>query len=192
MNNLGSHINKTIYAAALIISCCFVCSCENSQKEIDRLTKPSTMVEEATNVESYLSQEGDMKAKLVAPLMYRVLADTLYVEFPNSLHVDFYDDSTKVESWVDAKYGKYFEALNKVYLRDSVIVISRNKDTLWCHDLWWDQNTQMFYTADTATYHSPGDQVTGFLGMEATQDLKTVTFKLPTALMQMTGDRMGN
>jgi hypothetical protein len=132
-----------------------------------------------------------MKAKLVAPLMYRVLADTLYVEFPHSLHVDFYDDSTKVESWVDAKYGKYFESLNKVYLRDSVVVISRNSDTLWCHDLWWDQNTQKFYTDNVAIYHSPANQVIGDKGMEATQDLKTVTFKYPNASMNMSDAGFG-
>jgi len=143
------------------------------------------MVEEATNIVSYLSQEGIMKAKLVSPLMYRVLDDTLYVEFPNKLHVDFYDDSTKIESWVDAKYGKYFEALNKVYLRDSVVVISVNGDTLRSHDLWWDQNTQKFYTDTIAHYNGPDNQVTGTMGMEATQDLKTVTFKYPNALMNL-------
>lgn len=183
MNNLGP-FNK-IYAAAFIISCCFVCGCENDQAEIDKWTSNETMVEEATNVVSYLSQEGSMKAKLVSPLMYRVLDDTLYVEFPNTLHVDFYDDSTNIESWVDSKYGKYFESLNRVYLRDSVVVISMNKDTLWCHDLWWDQNTQKFYTDTTAIYRSPGNDLTGGKGMEATQDLKTVTFKQPIGTVKM-------
>ena len=31
--------------------------------------------------------------------------------FPNTLHVDFYNDSTKIETWLDSKYGKYFEKL---------------------------------------------------------------------------------
>lgn len=191
MNNLFSYINKTISAAALIISCCFVCGCENSQKDIDTWTKDVVMVEEATNIESYLSQEGDMKAKLTAPLMYRVLKDTLYVEFPNTLHVDFYDDSTKVESWVDSRYGKYFESLNKVYLRDSVVVVSIKGDTLWCHDLWWDQNRQLFYTDTVAVYRAPGNALTGGKGMEATQDLKTVTFKQPIGVIKMSDAGFG-
>ena len=168
------------YAAALLMSCCFVSSCENTQEEIDKWTKNKVMQEEAIRVESYISQDGKMKAKLKAPLMLRVMADTQYVEFPRSLHVDFYNDSTKIETFLDSKYGKYFENLNKVYLRDSVVVITLKGDTLRCHDLWWDQNKELFYTDSVATYRSPGRDIHGGKGMEATQDLKTVKFKYPT------------
>lgn len=173
------------YAAALIMGCCFFSSCENTQEEIDALTKNKVMQEEAIHIESYISQEGKMKAKLTAPLMLRVMADTQYVEFPRSLHVDFYNDSTKIETYLDSKYGKYFETLNKVYLRDSVVVITLKGDTLRCHDLWWDQNKEMFYTDSVATYRSPGNDITGGKGMEATQDLKTVKFKVPLGTVQI-------
>lgn len=167
------------------MSCCFFSSCENTQEEIDKWTKNKVMQEEAISIESYISQEGKMKAKLKAPLMFRVMADTQYVEFPRSLHVDFYDDSTKIETYLDSKYGKYFENLNKVYLKDSVIVITLKGDTLRCHDLWWDQNKEMFYTDSIATYRSPGNDITGGKGMEATQDLKTVKFKIPLGTVRI-------
>ena len=143
------------------------------------------MQEEATGIVSYISQKGKMKAKLTAPLMLRVMADTQYVEFPRSLHVDFYDDSTKIETWLDSKYGKYFENYNKVYLKDSVVVITLKGDTLRCHDLWWDQNKGIFFTDSVATYRSPGNDITGGKGMEATQDLKTVKFKYPLGTVQI-------
>lgn len=171
-----------------MMSCCFFSSCENTQEEIDKWTKDKVMQEEAIGVESYISQNGKMKARLKAPLMLRVMADTQYVEFPKSLHVDFYDDSTKIETYLDSKYGKYFENLNKVYLRDSVVVITLKRDTLRCHDLWWDQNKEIFYTDSTATYRSPGNDITGGKGMEATQDLKTVKFKVPLGTIQVNED----
>ena len=174
-----------IYAAALFMSCCFFSSCENSPGDIAVWTKNKVMQEEAISIESYISQEGKMKAKLTAPLMLRVMADTQYVEFPRSLHVDFYDDSTKIETFLDSKYGKYFENLNKVYLRDSVVVITLKGDTLRCHDLWWDQNKEMFYTDSIATYRNPGNDITGGKGMEATQDLKTVKFKVPIGTVKI-------
>ena len=174
-----------LYAAALLTSCYFVCSCENTQEEIDALTKTKVMQEEATGILGYLSQDGKMKANLTAPLMLRVMADTQYVEFPRSLHVDFYDDSTKIETWLDSKYGKYFENYNKVYLRDSVVVITIKGDTLRCHNLWWDQNKGIFFTDSVATYRSPGNDITGGKGMEATQDLKTVKFKFPLGTVQI-------
>jgi LPS export ABC transporter protein LptC len=183
--NSFSFYKKTIYAAALFTGCCFVCACENDEKKIDNLTKNVVMREEATDIESYLSQSGKMKAKLKAPLMYRVSADTLYVEFPNSMHVDFYDDSTKVETWLDSKYGKYYESLGKVYLRDSVVVITMKGDTLRSPDLWWDQNTKLFYTDKYAIYHGMGKSIYGGKGLVATQDLKSLTFNQPTGTVQV-------
>ena len=173
------------YAAALFLSCCFVSSCENTQEDINRFNSTKVMQEEATGIVSYISQQGKMKAKLTAPLLLRVMADTQYVEFPRSLHVDFYDDSTKIETWLDSKYGKYFENYNKVYLRDSVVVITLKGDTLRCHDLWWDQNKGLFFTDSVATYRSPGNDITGGKGMEATQDLKIVKFKYPLGTVQI-------
>jgi len=176
------------YTAALVTGCCFIYGCENDIKQIDELTKKVIEVEEAKNIQSYMSQDGVMKAKLTAPLMLRVLADTLYVEFPKSLHVDFYNDSIKIESRLDSKYGKYFENLNKVYLRDSVIVINIGGDTLKCHDLWWDQNTQLFYSDKYAEYHAKGKNIYGGKGLEATQDMSSVTFKEPTGIVGISGE----
>ena len=143
------------------------------------------MKEEAKYIESYLSQDGHVKARLKAPLMLRVAADTLYVEFPKTLHCDFYDDSTIIETRLDSKYGKYFEGLNKVYLRDSVVVISVKGDTLKSPDLWWDQNTKLFYTDSYAEYHGVNKNIQGSKGMVATQDLKSITFNQPTGIVKV-------
>lgn len=134
------------------------------------------MVDQATRIESYLSQGGKVKAKLTAPLMLRVTADTIYTEFPKTLHVDFYNDAKVIETRLDAKYGKYFEHLNKIYLRDSIRVISTKGDTLYCEDLWWDQNQEKFYTHKPTQQRSPGRKINGKNGLEATQDLKNITF----------------
>lgn len=177
--------NLLFYTAALLSDCCFIYGCENDQKDIDVWLKDKVMKEEATNIESFISNEGKMKAKLKAPLMYRVMGDSQYVEFPRTMHVDFYNDSTKIETWLDCNYGKYFENYNKVYLRDRVIVITDKGDTLRCHDLWWDQNKAIFYTDSVATYRSPGNDITGGKGMEATQDLKMVKFKAPLGTVKI-------
>ena len=185
MNRYHKVYQRIFFIAALIISCFFVLSCENDEKKIQALTARRTMVEEARNIESYLSQQGVMRAKLKAPLMLRVMADTLYVEFPKTLHVDFYNDSTQIETRLDSKYGKYFETQNKVYLRDSVVVINVKGDTLKSPDLWWDKNTQLFYTDKVAQFHTKDKQISGGKGLEATQDLRSVIFKEPTGILQV-------
>ncbi|MCH5690975.1 hypothetical protein LWM68_46150 [Niabella sp. W65] len=68
-------------------------SCENSESDIKALSDKNIQKDEATKVESFLSQGGAVKARLTAPVMLRVMAqarvDTPYVEFPKKLHVDF-------------------------------------------------------------------------------------------------------
>lgn len=176
---------KQLLTAAFFTSCCLLLSCENDEKKVKEWTENKVMKEEVLGVESYLSQDGKMRAKLTSPLMLRVMADTVYVEFPNTLHVDFYNDSTTIESKLDSKYAKYYENLNKVYLRDSVVVITMKGDTLKSPDLWWDQNTKMFYTDKYATYHGIGKQIYGGKGLTATQDLSSVIFNQPTGTVQV-------
>jgi LPS export ABC transporter protein LptC len=173
------------YSALILVPCAlflvpfFLSSCENDPGEVKRWTEKVELREEAKTVESYLSQEGKMKAKLMAPLMYRYQRDTVYTEFPNTLHVDFYDDSVRIESWLTANYGIYYDNLNKVFLRDSVTVINMEGDTLRCPELWWDQNSQKFYTDKPARLDGKDKHLTGTQGLEATQDLKVIQFKYP-------------
>jgi LPS export ABC transporter protein LptC len=172
----------------LVITILFLSSCENDRKAVEDLTKNVVLREEATNVETLFSQQGTMKAKLKAPLMIKVPStDSPYIEFPNTLHADFYNDSTIIESWLDCKYAKYFESLNKVYLRDSVIVITIQGDTLKTPDLWWDQNEKIFYTDKYAEYYSTSKTIYGGKGLRATQDLRSVQFKYPTGTLKTEG-----
>ena len=147
--------------------------CENDQKAIDDITKPNPIIEEAKDIESSLSEGGSVKGKLWAPYMLRVSNDTSYVEFPKTLHVDFFDSTGKKESHLDALYGKYYETLNKLYLRDSVLVYNMKGDTLRSPDLWWDQNKQMFYTDKNVWLTQDGTILYG-KGMDASQDLSYV------------------
>src|SRR5690349_7435702 len=122
----------------LLVTTLLLVSCENSEAELQERTRKKMGVDEATDIETFFSQAGKIKAKLTSPLMYRYQDTLPRIEFPNKLHVDFYNDSTEIESVLDAKYGRYIEGQNKMYLRDSVVVIQKfNGDTLRCEELWW-------------------------------------------------------
>ena len=159
----------------LLTSAIFFISCENDPELVNRTNDRKANIEEAYKIESFLSQNGNLRAKLVAPLMLRYALDTSYLEFPKTLHVNFYDSSGKVESQLDAKYGKYFETRSLVYLRDSVVVFNVKGDTLRTPDLWWDQNTKLFYTENRVRIQRKGQRVIGGKGMQATQDLDDIT-----------------
>ena len=171
---INMRLNSTInlfLPAALSISCFFIGGCENDLGKIDDQFRKKTAVEEAKQVESYLSQEGKVKAKLTAPYMKRYMADSPYVEFPKTLHVDFYNDSLQIESTLDALYARHMEFEHKILLRDSVVVINKIKgDTLRTPELWWDQNLQEFYTDKPCNIIQKAGYSYAKYGLRAKQD----------------------
>ena len=174
-----------ILQAAILCSCLFVLGCENDEQEINKWTSKKTMVDEVRTVQTIFSQGGDLKAILVSPLMLRYQTDTVAVEFPKTLHVDFFDSTGKKESELNALYGKYFESLNKVFLRDSVVVSNIKGDTLKCPELWWDQNTGKFYTDSLVRLKTVDKTIYGGKGMQADQDLNNVSIFQPTGVILM-------
>lgn len=140
---------KISYACktAALLGCFFIAGCENDVKKIDALLKNRAAVEEAFQIEAFLSQSGVVKAKLTSPYMMIMQGDSPYVEYPRTMHVDFYTDSMTIESTLDSRYAKYFQFNRKVLLQDSVVVINKNnKDTLKTNELWWDQEKKEFRT----------------------------------------------
>jgi LPS export ABC transporter protein LptC len=168
---------RSVRQAAFILSCLFAFGCENDPETINAWSQNKVMVEQARSIETVFSQNGNVRSKLTAPLMLRYQTDTVYIEFPKSLHVNFFDSTGKMESHLDALYGKYFETQNKVFLRDSVFVYNVKGDTLWSPELWWDQNKQKFYTDKKVRIHKAGDRIYGGQGLEASQDLNTINIK---------------
>lgn len=135
------------FTTGFICSVLLLSACENDINTVRNLGKKVIGVDEAKNVESYLSQDGKTKAKLVAPTM--ILSQEDYgkrIEYPHTLRVDFFDDSLKIQSKLFARIGTYSERDSKVLLKDSVIVFNVKGDTLISKELIWDQNTQRFTT----------------------------------------------
>jgi len=175
---------KIFCQAAILCSCLFIYSCENDVNEVNKWNTKKVMVDEIYNVQTIYSQSGDLKAKLKAPLMMHYQADTSFWEFPKSLHVYFFDSSGKKESELDAFYGKWFESLNRILLRDSVIVSNIKGDTLRTPELWWDQNTRKFYTDSVVHLRMPDKTIIG-KGMQADQDLNNISIFKTTGIVLM-------
>jgi hypothetical protein len=145
---------------------------------VRELGRKKNGIEEGINIDSYLSMGGVMKAHLTAPLLIRTqsLDSGVQDEFPKSLHVDFYNDSMKIESQLRARYGRYFEGERKVYLRDSVVIFNIKGDTLFCEDMYWDQDLQKFYTKKKVTWSKNyrATLIVGLDGMNASQDMSKI------------------
>ena len=161
----------TVFWKMACISLCLLSlfACENDMQAIMRLDQKAAVTEEGTKIESYYSQMGKVRAKLTAPTMKRYLERPAYVEFNNGLKVLSYNDSLTVESTVTARYGKYFENDDNVFLRDSVVVINREGKRLDCNELNWDSKRGKFYSNKHVRISTPTDTIYG-TGLESNQD----------------------
>lgn len=176
-------LHKNISKAALI-SCFLFAACENDPKDIKAWTEDRMMVEEGKDIQTLISEGSRLKAMLLAPQMLRYQNDTAIVEFPRKLKVDFYNAAGQVESHLDSKYGKYYESLNRVLLRDSVVVFNFTGDTLQTPELWWDQGTQMIYTDKPVRIRKSGNLIYG-IGMDARQDLSDIRIRQVTGTLMV-------
>ena len=158
---------------ALFIGCVFLCRCENDPKEIKKLDAHSVGVEVGKNIVIKYSIGGKEKALLTGPLMNRVEDTVAYIEFPKTVHVDFFNDKDSLDSKLDAHYGKYKDTESKVFLKDSVRVVNILGDTLYCNELYWDRARvgSEFYTDKPVRIRTKTHIIDG-IGMEARQDFK--------------------
>jgi len=183
---LGKHFSKMLLLA-FIGSIFLISSCENKESEVAALFSIQKGVDESHGVEALMSTNGKMKGRLKAPLMLRYQDSIAKMVFPQSMHVDFFNDSTIIESRLDAHYAEYFEQTNKVFLKDSVKVLNNIGDTLFCDELWWDQAQGKFYTDKPVEIHKPKEIIKG-IGMSATQDFKTFEiYKISNSLLRVEG-----
>jgi LPS export ABC transporter protein LptC len=192
-------INRTL---AILLAVRVLAAACGDKTTVARQTGPRKVVpEEATDVVSMMSEPATdsagkltakVKGKLTAPYMLRFQrVDSPYAEFPRTLHVDFYNDTMRIESQLDAHYGKYLQNQDKVFLRDSVVVKNILKgDTVHCKTLWWDQHTERFTTDDSVRIYTP-DKILYGTGMEADQNFRWYTIKKMTGIVLTKGNELG-
>lgn len=161
-------------AKLFILSTLFFMACENDKSAIQEIYTKSSGVEIADSVNINYTTGGKVKAVLTSPLMHRI-QDSSLVVFPNTLLVTFYNEEGIPESKLTAKFGKYLEFQNEVFLRDSVRVINFLKgDTLITDELMWDRKRtgNEFYTNKPVKIRTK-TQILNGIGMEANQNFKS-------------------
>ncbi|HMJ48850.1 MAG TPA: LPS export ABC transporter periplasmic protein LptC [Ferruginibacter sp.] len=174
-----------------ITGCFFLVGCENDPAEIKKISTKKLGIEEAKNVKVNYTSGGKTKAILTSPLMLRVQDTMPYLEFPNTLEVDFYNDAGQKESKLTAHYAKYKENQNIVFLKDSVKVTNTKGETLYCNELYWDRNRtgNEFYTDKPVRIRTNTHIIDG-IGIEASQDFKYRRILEPRGIVKVSSSEL--
>lgn len=160
-------------------------SCENNLEQLQRLQlKEKFPVTEAYNFKLTYTDSTRVKAILTSPLNYDYSNQEFpYSEFPNTLHIDFFDDNNN-KTTVDAKFGVLYNKTDLVELRDSVIIKTHDGKILETDILFWNQKKDWIYTDEPFTFTDPQEgTIMKGIGMDFNKDFTQVTAHKTTGVI---------
>lgn len=172
MNNLSnhSHLSYTLKTLQGILFLLFL-SCGNKTKDINDLMSKAAMQEDkAYGVTIIYSENAKVKARLFAnEFIHNEGAKPPYYDARKGLKMEFYNDSTLVESTLTAKYARYYEQEGNILIRDSIIIVNKKGEELKTEELVYNQKLKKFYTEKQVRITSPTQILYGD-GLEANED----------------------
>jgi len=155
-------------------------ACSNNIEEVDALLGEQNLnTEIATDVQILYSDSSYVKLMIESPRMIRYVArDENIDEFPEGLHVTFFDDKGREKSWMDANYAIRREDDGKIYAEEDVVVYNTRKDKLRTAEIVWDEAKELIYTERAVKIMQPsrGDTILGF-GLVANQEFTKFELK---------------
>lgn len=166
-------------------------SCKNDKKAIDDIvTKYHVDEDRAEDVTIIYSEEGITKVRLFAKeFIKKEAAKPPYTEMKEGLKVEFFDDSLNVISTLTARYGRYYEEVGNVIIRDSVVVVNEKNEELHTEELVWNQNIRKIFTEKHVRINTPTQIMYG-QGLEANEDFSWYRIKKPTGIVQVDKEKM--
>ncbi|SFU27713.1 LPS export ABC transporter protein LptC [Pustulibacterium marinum] len=165
-------------------------SCENNLSELQKLNLQEKFpVGEAVNFKLTYTDSTRVKAILTSPLNYDYSNQEFgYSEFPNGLHIDFFDDNQN-KTTVDANYGILYNDTNLVELQDSVVIKTHEGKILKTNKLFWDQKDEWIYTDEAFQFTDPVEgTVMNGVGMDFNRDFTIVNAHETTGVMYLNGE----
>ena len=150
--------------------CCLLTGCVNDPADVETLRQRNEPnVEVATGVRMIYSDSATVRVIVTAPTMhnYTDLSEARQ-EFPDGLHLTFFDELQDSSSTLIAKWGVYRQRQNEITVRDSVVWESVDKQRLETEELNWDEKNGRIHTSKFVILQQPDYLITGY-GLEADQ-----------------------
>ena len=172
--------------AFVAIGLLLIISCKNDPDEIkDLVNKTAPKVDKADDVSIIYSEQGKAKIRMFTKEFIRnEVAVPPYTDMQNGLKIEFFNDSTQIETTLTALYGRYYEEEGNVLIRDSVVVINKKGDTLRTEELIWHQDARKIYTEKFVRINTP-DQVMYGDGLEANEDFTWYRILRPKGIVKV-------
>jgi LPS export ABC transporter protein LptC len=174
------HISKKIHSPAgatlllviFFLFSLFLASCENDLEVIKAITKTSNFPSlTRNNTEIVYTDSARIRVRITTARLERFSnSNEPYLEFPEGMFVQFYNDSNQVESTIRSKYARYDEKTQLWKAQNDVVAVNIKKgEQLNTEELFWDEKTQRIYSDKFSRVSTGSGVFYGEEGLEADQ-----------------------
>lgn len=125
-----------------------IVSCENDIQKIQSLAELDMPDLSGENAEIIYTDSSRLQLKLATPSLKQYSkAARPYIEFPEGIYVEFYDDSTHIETIISANHAFYFTQEKFWEAKGNVVVNNLVKgEKLNSEELFWNETEKIIYS----------------------------------------------
>lgn len=163
----------------LIVCTAMIVSCKSDLTKIKAITNtelPPSLA--AEGFEMLASDSAVIRIKLQAPQLIK--HDNVrepYTEFPQGVKMEKYDSHMKVVSCITARYAKNFDSDNRWEVKNNVVAVNIQGDTLKTEFMVWDSKKQKIYTDQYVKIIKKDNQIFTGTGFESDMDFSSYQIK---------------
>jgi len=162
-------------------------SCTNSTQEVkDFLATKNLPTGIAKNAFHVYKDSGRITSKLITPLLYDFSnrKNHPYNEFPKGIKIINFEDKDSVT--ITGNYALSYSKTLVSEIKGDVVVLNHKENTrLETEQLFWDQNTNYFFSEKAFTLMTLTDTIKG-IGFECKEDLTEHLAKKTTGRLETT------
>ena len=158
------------------------CLDQKTEKVLEQETFEGPSIE-MDSVDLIHTDSAIVKIRLRAPKQY--IMDNDDKEFPDGVHIEFYDKDETISSELVADKGYYVKKENHYKAIGNVLFFNRKTgDELSSEELIWEPDEEIVYTEKFVTIKSEDEIHTGE-GLMADQDFESYTIENPSGTLSL-------
>lgn len=185
-NSLSNSLRllPAIAVAALVAGASFSsCSGDDDKVYADDINPKTTPTMTTHNVSTLISDSGVTRYRVAAPVWYIFdESDEPQWTFPQSLHLERYDDFFNKEATVDCDSATYFRNRQLWRLDGNVAVVNMAGERFLTQQLFWDQRKQSVYS-DSFIQIIRADRIMEGYGFESNENMSRFHVKNVSAIL---------
>lgn len=145
-------------------------SCQNEPEEVAQVVETEEFPDETTfEADLIYSDSAKVQIRILAPELNRFQGEETKSIFPRGIELRVFNDEGQMSTRLTAEYGEHFETSKKLDVKNNVMVVNLDGDTLWTEHLIWDENEHTI-VSDEYVKINTGDEVIYGEGLEAKED----------------------